>query len=296
MNMKNWIIMVVGGGCTFVLPFLMVYLRGRLIGKILHPLVDIEGAIKKYGKPYLKSLMVMSWLFGLAITCFLLFGQWWLMVMALVAASLSAGIFIQTARAAKPKNYFLHVAEQLHHAGEMDTAGVEKFRAAAAEVERRKKEAASAPPIPPEPAAPDENQSPEDQAREFVQQIPIHAESHCKTAREVFGVELDYGADSIAKLDQIISEGWPKEPPATLNDTVVGFGSYLGETIRRLHGGDWCFNEENGLHLDVGNLGLKIFPFAKTEKRFLNGEEDSLEFYYAFIRFKIEEARRGENV
>ncbi|MEI6074443.1 MAG: hypothetical protein WCS94_02640 [Verrucomicrobiota bacterium] len=159
-TMKNWIIMILGGGCTFVLPFLMVYLRGRLIGKILQPLVDIDGAVKKYGKPYLKSLMLMSCLFGLALTCFLLFGKWWLMVIALVAASLIAGIFVQTARAAKPKNYFLHVAEQLHHAGKLDAASVNKFRVAAMEVERRSKEASSVQSISPESAAPDENQLP----------------------------------------------------------------------------------------------------------------------------------------
>ncbi len=117
--------------------------------------------------------------------------------------------------------------------------------------------------------------------REFLAKLPEFAESHCQMARDLFGVKLDYSARSIAKLDKMIEEGWPTEPPRMLEPVVLGFGSYLGETVRRLHGGQWGFTEEQGIHLDLG--AGTIFPFKKVEKRFLNGPEDSLAHFYSWI-------------
>jgi hypothetical protein len=122
---------------------------------------------------------------------------------------------------------------------------------------------------------------------EFVSRIPGHAEKH---------TDLDYSAESIAKLDQIVRDGWPKEPPAMLEPVVLGFGSYLGETMRHLHGGDWCYNEDLGVHLDVAGKDIKVFPFNKVRKRFLNGEEDSLEFFYKVIRSELEKLETGGTV
>ena len=145
------------------------------------------------------------------------------------------------------------------------------------------------------PAGTEQPQQPEmsqEEARAFISQIPLQAEKHRELAKGVFGIELDYSADSILKLDKMIQEGWPK-PPTMLDQVVLGFGSYLGEAIRHIHGGDWGFNPEQGLYFDVGGRDIKIFPFAKVKKRFLNGDEDSLAYYYSFIRSKVEEAQKS---
>lgn len=128
------------------------------------------------------------------------------------------------------------------------------------------------------------------EAQKFIAQIPGWAESQREIANNVFGAKLDYSAESIPKLDQIIKEGWP-EPPVLLDEMVLGFGSYLGETIRRVHGGGWCFDPKHELHYEVG--GIKIFPFAKVRKRFLNGEEDSLGFFYSFIRAELAKGQKS---
>ncbi|HEV2692650.1 MAG TPA: hypothetical protein VG347_07105 [Verrucomicrobiae bacterium] len=140
------------------------------------------------------------------------------------------------------------------------------------------------------PDAPTDDQPPEEgdfaglteaQVREFVVQIPQHAEKNCELARDLNGVVLDYTAESIPRLDDLIAENWPDKPPTLLENMVLAYGSYLGETIRTLHGGDWCHSEEMGFHLDIE--GLKIFPFAKVRRRFINGKEDSLGFFYQFV-------------
>lgn len=142
-------------------------------------------------------------------------------------------------------------------------------------------------------AAPESAPKPmtEAEAQKFIAQIPGFAETQREIANNVFGASLDYSAESIAKLDEIIKEGWPEEPPVLLDEMVLGFGSYLGETIRRVHGGDWCFDAKHELHYEVG--GIKIFPFAKVRKRFLNGEEDSLGFFYSFIRAELAKGQKA---
>ena len=144
------------------------------------------------------------------------------------------------------------------------------------------------------PARAKQTATTEDAASAFIKEIPDRAEILRDMAKKVFGVKLDYSAKSIPKLDDIIKEGWPKKPPVMLDNMVTVFGSYLGEAIRRIHGGEWSFSDEHGLHLDVGGLDIKIFPFAKVQKRFLNGEEDSIGFYYSFIRSKVDETKRAE--
>lgn len=125
----------------------------------------------------------------------------------------------------------------------------------------------------------------ETEAQKIIAQIPEFAESQRRIASDVFNANLDYSAESIAKLDGIIADGWPDEPPVLLEEMVMAFGSYFGETIRRVHGGNWRYDTKHGLHFEVG--GIKIFPFTKVRKRFLNGTEDSLGYFYSFIRAEL---------
>jgi hypothetical protein len=123
----------------------------------------------------------------------------------------------------------------------------------------------------------------EAEIREFILKIPQMAEDHRTSAREIFGVELDYSAESIQKLEIMIRDGWPDGPPIMLDQTVTAFGSYFGETIRAIHGGEWRYDDTHGLHFQVGTSDMKIFPFKKVRKRFVNGSEDSLTYFYSYI-------------
>jgi hypothetical protein len=114
--------------------------------------------------------------------------------------------------------------------------------------------------------------------------IELLAELWREKAKSVFGVDLDYSAESIRRLEEMISKGWP-EPPNLLDPLVEGLGSYLGETIRHLHGGEWRQTQEHGFFLDrVGGRDIQLYPMARTRKRLLKGSDESLEWYYVVVK------------
>jgi hypothetical protein len=118
------------------------------------------------------------------------------------------------------------------------------------------------------------------------------AAKHEELARTNFDVTLDYSEATLAMTDDIIAKHW-NEPPVMLDQIVMTFGAYVGETIRRHLGGHWEYDEERGYNL-VGmvNSDMRINPFAKVRKRFLNGDEDSIAYCYQVIR-KVCEERTG---
>jgi len=117
----------------------------------------------------------------------------------------------------------------------------------------------------------------------IIDQLSSVAKKHVELSQEHFGVELSYSGESFSKLDQMLDQ-WPSPPPANLEAPVMSFGSFIGECIIRLHGGRWTHNEEFGFHLTgIGETDTTAFPFSKVEKRIVNGEEDSLEMYYAVL-------------
>ena len=145
--------------------------------------------------------------------------------------------------------------------------------------------------VPAQPAVTPER-SPEAEARDFAAHIPEHAERHRQLAKDRFHLDLNYDADSMAALDRMIQEGWSGKPPAMLQVVVIGFGSYLGETIRHIHGGDWCYSDEHGLHFQIARLRPQnLFQFAIVEKRFTTPGENSLDAYYKSVRSEIDKHR-----
>ncbi len=126
--------------------------------------------------------------------------------------------------------------------------------------------------------------SPED----FIASIPGIAEDHIKRVRDIFQEDIDYSEASIKKIDAIISKGWPDGPPVMLQTTVIAFGTYLGEAIRNNLGGEWGYSEDEGYFLENVGGKAKVFPFAKITKRFKEGEDESIGFYYAATKHIIE--------
>lgn len=117
-----------------------------------------------------------------------------------------------------------------------------------------------------------------------------------KTAREIFEVELDFTAESIKTLDKMIEEGWKtpmgEKEAYEFSMSILSLGSYLGETIIKNIGGNWQVDQDENnpvekmLTAKIINLGkiAEIYPFGKTFKRFTNGKEDSLVFYYSSLK------------
>ncbi len=134
----------------------------------------------------------------------------------------------------------------------------------------------------------------EEEPKRLVDSFPAYAEKHIEAIERNFEVRLSYDEASFARLDEIIEEGWGGGTPALPDTTVLSFGSFVGECIRRLLGGQWEYDEEMGYCLaGIGGTSAKVFPFGKVRKRFANGEEDSLAFYYAALKHIVEQ-ERGE--
>jgi hypothetical protein len=147
----------------------------------------------------------------------------------------------------------------------------------------KRKKLESEPPKPPNPPNGGSGDADGDDPQKFIQQIPEFAELHVAKSKDNFDVSLDYSENSLRQIDEIITKHWP-EPPVFLNQVVMTFGSYVGETVRRLLGGRWEFDADRGYTLaDIGGTGSRIYPFAKVHKRFTNGEEDSIAYYFQVV-------------
>ena len=128
----------------------------------------------------------------------------------------------------------------------------------------------------------------QEDATSIIASLPKLAEAHRKMSKSNFGVELDYSAESLALLDKIIDEHFPKKQAPAMDTTLLTFGAYVGETIRRLLGGEWEETDNHELALNkVGGIA-QLFPMNKTRKRFENGIEDSLADFYVAVRHIIE--------
>jgi len=122
-----------------------------------------------------------------------------------------------------------------------------------------------------------------------ISKIPVYASVHVNMFKNLFGVEFDFTPKSLSLLDTLIGAGWPDRNEKYVDYLTLLFGSYLGETIRKEHGGHWTFNDESGFFIrGIGSCGFKAYPFSKIRKRILNGKDESLATYYISLKGLIE--------
>jgi len=107
-------------------------------------------------------------------------------------------------------------------------------------------------------------------------------------------VRLDYSVESLQRLEQFISEHF--DPPGSkfVGETLLrGIGCYVGEVIIRHLGG--CWNPEG--KPEVNGIGPveAIYPIEKAQKRFENGRQESLAWYYHSIAKQAYEGEQGHS-
>ncbi|MGZ6090600.1 MAG: hypothetical protein ACXWUG_01165 [Polyangiales bacterium] len=119
-------------------------------------------------------------------------------------------------------------------------------------------------------------------ARRFAEEIVV-------TALEVSKVTLDFSPRSLEDVDAIVQgfvdEGLGIEDIA---ETLFSFGCYVGEVFVRHHAGKWVATEESAMKgfssfpfiVAIGSNGKLTNPIGKVFKRFENGAEDNLPYYY----------------
>ncbi len=112
------------------------------------------------------------------------------------------------------------------------------------------------------------------------------AQSHVDSARQEYALNFDYSEESLGWIDDAIAKFHPDG--AVQDSTVIGFGAYVGETIRRLLGGNWV-QDERGVALlqRVGGKELSASPFSWVQKRLANGMEDSVATRYSTLKQEI---------
>jgi hypothetical protein len=108
------------------------------------------------------------------------------------------------------------------------------------------------------------------------------------------GYEADFSLESLKEIDRFFEEqavDGRAKPGGFLSQElgarVFALGAYVGEVIRRHHGGQWQGNDEDAqaeINLAVRlNSGTIIWPVQRVMKRFKNGSEDGIWVYGAVI-------------
>jgi Na+/phosphate symporter len=128
------------------------------------------------------------------------------------------------------------------------------------------------------------------------------ADGAVEVAENSYKLILNYSVDSLKNTEEIFTS-LHKEVPKNflakiskrglteeqINLAALMLGAYVGEVIRRIHGGEWIREDVMG-EKDVITLklnGSSIFPVGKAYKRIKNGSEDDICFYYKVLTTEI---------
>ena len=119
-------------------------------------------------------------------------------------------------------------------------------------------------------------------------QIKECAKIYIDIVKRSLKVELDFNEESILKLDdladQLIESTLSDQVSNHIDGVVALFASFLGEAIIKTLGGEWI-KTTNGWGVQIGDATLNVF--AKVKKRLLNGESDSISYYYESMKGMI---------
>ena len=116
-----------------------------------------------------------------------------------------------------------------------------------------------------------------------------YAQAAVETAKSDYRQTLDYSAESINTLDEIIvliSESVDID----LDFESRLWGSYLGEVIRIRYAGSWDMTQYPGGQLAVPAVevrGSRLFPLMKIYRRLTNGEEEDLRTFYNMVTERL---------
>jgi hypothetical protein len=116
-----------------------------------------------------------------------------------------------------------------------------------------------------------------------------YAQAAVELARKEFRRDLDFSADSVDALDDIlvlVSES----PEKDLDFEVRLWGSYLGEVLRRRYVGGWEMTQYPGGTVAVPAVdvrGSRLFPLMKVYRRLTVGEEEDLRSFYTMVTERL---------
>jgi hypothetical protein len=102
-------------------------------------------------------------------------------------------------------------------------------------------------------------------------------------------LKLNYDADSVKFIEGFIERNKSAIPKDQWNGLINSCGAFLGQCIIENYGGHWE-KDNDGLVCISFDDKNKAYPFAKVNKQFENGIEDSIYSFYIVIPkvFKLE--------
>src|SRR5579863_3489809 len=119
--------------------------------------------------------------------------------------------------------------------------------------------------------------------------METYARAAADLGRSDFRQELDFSADSIDRLDDILVLVG-ETPDLDLDFEVRLWGSYLGEVLRRRYNGSWEMTPYPGGAVAVPSIdvrGSHLFPLIKVYRRLTQGEEEDLGTFVSMITERL---------
>jgi len=116
-----------------------------------------------------------------------------------------------------------------------------------------------------------------------------YAQGAVETARSEFRQTLDFSADSVDVLDEILVLVG-ESPERDVDYEVRLWGSYLGEIIRRRYAGGWEMTQYPGGTVAVPAVdvrGSRLFPLMKIYRRLTVGDEEDLRSFYTMVTERL---------
>ena len=116
-----------------------------------------------------------------------------------------------------------------------------------------------------------------------------YAQAAVQVAKNDYHHTLDYSADSINALDEIIVL-LSESPEIDLDFESRLWGSYLGEVLRIRYAGTWEMTQYPGGQVAVPAVevrGSRLFPLMKVYRRLTIGEEEDLRSFYNMVTDRL---------
>lgn len=116
-----------------------------------------------------------------------------------------------------------------------------------------------------------------------------YAQAAVDSARSDFRHKLDFSAESVDALDEILVMVG-ESPDRDLDFEVRLWGSYLGELIRTRYAGTWEMTQYPGGTVAVPAVnvrGSRLFPLMKVYRRLTAGEEEDLRSFYNMVTERL---------
>ena len=116
-----------------------------------------------------------------------------------------------------------------------------------------------------------------------------YAQAAAELGKEAFNQNLDFSAESIDALDEILVLVG-ESPELDLDFEVRLWGSYLGEVLRQRYAGSWEMTQYPGGAVAVPAIevrGSRLFPLIKVYRRLTIGEEEDLRSFYSVVTERL---------